>query len=179
MTKKGAFYAAISILCLGGLWYLRHRTDRKADKQISSQALPKKDNAEFIIDETHHKITTVSRQPNGSGGPGSIVQRSSYLPPHAKVEIGNDGSIKVDARIWGTELSPQFGFAYSDKARAFLGLSVLYYNRLELVPFVAIGISHIDGRIGAALAYNVYSNTRLFVGMQTNGTPVGGISFNF
>ena len=180
-TRKVIYASILTGLLVYG-WRARHKADRRADEQISSQSLPLQDSGKVIVDEQRHTITTVVAH---SGRPGSNassqpIRRTVYLPPHAAVEIKKDGSIKVDARTWGTEVSPWLGFAYSDRARVALGLDLLYWHRWELGPFVGFTISGpFSARIGAKVSFNVWSNTSLYVGIDNRGTSTGGICFKF
>jgi len=182
MSYRKAAYASFlaGLLILG--WRSLHKVNRHTDEQISSQTSPPTDNAKIIVDEQRHTITTVVANPGrpGSKGNSQPVGRTIYLPPHASVEVGKDGSIKVNARTWGTEVSPWLGFAYSDRARLTLGLDLLYWHRWEVGPFIGFAISGpFSVRAGARVSFNVWSNTSLYVGVDNRGTPTGGISFKF
>lgn len=172
LKKKVIYYAICAVLVCLGFWYVRVHT-RKVSGQISSQTLAPDVQEKLIISQALHSIISIKR----TGG--DVKTSTSYLPRRAAIEIGEDGNVKVIAPQWGTELAPQFGLAYSDKARLSLGVGVFYWRNMELVPFLGVGLSKFDARLGVAVSYNVWSNTHLFVGIQTDKTPVGGVSFNF
>lgn len=176
MTKtRKAFYAtSCALLLCVGYWIARKRTTR-AVQQIRSTILAPNVEEKLIVSQEQHKITVIKR--NKTGGNSTST---TYLPSHSAIEISRDGSVKVSAPQWGTELVPTFGFGYSDKARLVLGANVLYVKRFDVMPFLGIGVSgKVDGRLGMAISYNAYSNTHLFCGLQSNGGIVGGVSFNF
>ncbi len=169
--KRGLVYALI-LLVVGTAYWLLRRHDARVDKAISSTTLAPTDQAKIIVDEKHHVITTIVR-----GGP---VKRT-FLPPHVtSVTFGKDGKVTVSARSFGTEASPFIGFTYSDNARLAVGLDLLYWHRWEVGPFIATSVSgRLSVRAGLKVSYNVYSNTSLFVGIDNQKTPTGGISFKF
>jgi hypothetical protein len=168
--KRGAIYAGI-IAALSVLWWGLHKRDGKMDQQISRPILMPSEAAKIILDPTHHTVVTVTRT-------GPVKQ--TYLPPHVvSVTVGQDGKVTVTSRAWGTEISPFIGLGFSDKARIVLGLDLIYWHRWEAGPYVGLGFGPVSCRVGVRVAYNVWNNTSLFLGVDNKGAPNGGLSVKF
>lgn len=184
MRLKGALYvAAIAVLLVLG-YFWRRKLDAKADSQVVSHALPKEDKAKYIVDENRHELIEIEHTPAPSGAEtqGSVV-RTTYLPPRASIEIRKDGTVVVTARQFGTECVPFIGAVVDSEihGRAIVGVNLLYWHRWELGVGPSMGVLGLrpDLRVFGAVAYNVWSNTSVFVGIDNHKAAYVGAAIKF
>ena len=167
-VRKVVHVVIVCGLIVGG-WFGLRGCNKKVDKGVINMVLGPQDTHKLIIDPKKHTLTDVSHK-------GITVQ---YLPnTPTGIVVKKTGEIVVLGRKGGTEFSPSLGFAYSDTARLFLGAGLLSWQKWELNLGLAPTVS---GRFSltaiASISYNIYSNTSLFVGIDTRHSPVGGITF--
>lgn len=173
-TKIKLSLLLILIVILG---YALHQCNKPqtviANKKQIQQLAP--DDRELIhYNETNHTVTITTKQ-------GTTTTEYSRNPT---VHIENNEAVKVDRHDYGFETEPYVGFGIHDRPRIELGASLFYYNRWDLgVGIAASTNSNLSVnewiRGEAMISYNVYSNTNLFVGVDTSKTVNGGIFFRF
>jgi hypothetical protein len=153
-TKAVTYASLVAILLLYG-WFRLRRHDNASDHSISSVVLPTTDREKLIVDEHTHTITIVSRTVVGK-----TQSKKEFLPPHASFEVKNDGTVKVQTRAYGTEISPSVGFGIGTDVtlRAAGNVGLLYAWRIEAGLGVASGSRLSSARFLASIGYNVYDN---------------------
>lgn len=176
--RKGIIYVTIAALLLAGVWYLLHKKNKKVDQQIAAPILTPTENAKIIIDQKHHTVTHVTRSSTGK-----TETRKSYLNPHGPVSIveRKDNTTVLIQRTWGTMVEPFAGFALGSdlRARVALGANVFYVQRWELGGGLVAGNDIRDTRLFAQVAYNVYGNCFVAVGVDHKQTAqlIAGLKF--
>lgn len=170
--KQGAIYAAV-FACVLSLWRCSRRHTASVNEQVSRETLPQADNQKFIIDEKRHTVTILAREPNRPGRNGNnesgVSKRRLYLPPHASIEVGKDGKVRVTGATWGGEISPFVGgsLASDFRFRLVFGANLVYFRRWEIGPGLALNLSEVrDLRLLAHLSYNVYGNLFVSAGLD-------------
>ncbi len=181
MRLKGILYGLGIIAIIGAFIFQRLRHDRKADAQTVSQTLPAQDKAEYIIDTPHHQLITVARKVDEYGRP-EIVSTKTFLAPHAKLEVRQDGSIVVTQRVWGTEFAPYMGETFDSelRIRTVLGVNGFFYRRWEVGGGLALRPEDIrDVRVFVSGGYNAYSNVLFTVGVDNHKAVSIGVAIKF
>lgn len=114
---------------------------------------------------------------------GRIERKTDYRPPEAKTEvvIDNDGRVYITSRRWGTCFSPGIGFSVGVERRVLVDVKLFYYTRWGLVAGTPV-TKFTRGWEGpyAAVSYNVYKGTGLFLGYAPLGArPIAGLRVSF
>lgn len=178
MTKtRGVIYAICAALVICALWYVRRGHDKKVTAEIHSTVLPPEDQVKVIVDPSHHSITTVTH-----GKDGKTDTRSTFLPRSgASVDVRKNGSVLVTAPKWGTEVNPFMGFALGSdiRARAALGVNLLYVQRWELGGGLLLSNDIHDTRVFAHVSYNAYGSIFIAGGIDNRKTAqlIAGLKF--
>lgn len=160
--------AIITLLVVIGLVTFKacRMLQKKQDSDARSTVLGPDERGKIIVDPVKHKITTVTRNTDGT-----IKATDTYLPDRPSVITEDkNGKVKVVTQKFGTEVRPYFGIggALDATARAHAGTDLWYYKKLDLgvgLDFNAGVFKELnafsDTRISANASYNVYSNTSL------------------
>lgn len=155
-------------ILLGGYLWLKHRiNDVLVPPHVT---LPKNDKELLHYNENTHIITVTT-----SKGTTTTYSRNPT------VEVRKDGTVKVDAHVWGLEHDPIIGFGYQDTARFYGGVNLLYIRQFDL--FVAVGMPASQGRIFIKPliggSWNVWRDCALNVGVNPFApAPEVGIFFS-
>lgn len=177
MSKtKGVLYGLGIIAVIVAGWLVLHRRNIRTDAQTGSQTLPAQDKAKYVIDEKHHTITTISRV-----GKSNAVVRRTFLAPNASITVRKDGSVVVDARSWGTEVTPFIGTTFDSEfhIRTTLGVNGFYWQRWEFGGGLSIRASDLDPRVFVGVSYNVYSNILLTAAIDNHKAVSVGVALKF
>lgn len=114
---------------------------------------------------------------------GRIERKTDYRPPEAKTEIviDNDGEVHVISRSWGPCFSPGVGGALASGGVVVVDVKLFYYRRWGLVAGVPVTkITRDWAGPYAAVSYNVYKGTGLFLGYAPLGArPIAGLRVSF
>ena len=169
-TKR--YLIVFGLLVMGAGWLYMRGCDKRVDTNTSSTTLSPNVAEKLIVNPANHTLTIVK----SSGGSQTI-----FLPDRpSSIEVGKDNKVQVTVRAYGTEAAPFIGFAYSDQARLALGVSGLYYKRLDLGAALFPSVSgRFSVRAGVMVSYNLYSNSSLFLGVTNTLNPIGGLSLKF
>ncbi len=181
MRLKGILYGLGIIAALLCAWLVQRKRDTKQDLQTVSQALPAQDKAEYIIDAPHHQLITVARKADEHGR-SEIVSTKTFLAPHAKLEVRQDGAIVVTQRVWGTEFAPYMGETFDSelRIRTVLGVNGFFYKRWEVGGGLALRPEDIrDVRMFVGGGYNAYSNVLFTVGIDNHKAISIGVAIKF
>jgi len=158
-----AVIGAVVALLLGGYFYLKaHIRDVLMPPHVT---LPANDKELVSFDVNRHTVTVTTDK-------GTTRQYSR----DGAVEIRKDGTVKVDAHAWGTELRPFLGVGYSDTGRAYVGCHLFYFRQFD--AGASFGWTA-DNRKPAfqpmlSIGWNFWSNTSLNIGI--NPLTIAGIS---
>ena len=153
LSLKGI--AVIAAILLGAFLYLLHRIhDIIVPPQI---ALLAKDKELIAYNENRHILTVTTAK-----GTTTAYSRNP------SVEVLKDGTVKVNADKWGTEVRPFLGVGYSDTGRAYVGCQLFYFHQFDAAA--SFGWTA-DNRKPAfqpmlSVAYNFWSNTSINVGLN-------------
>ncbi len=163
--KRIAVIALIVLVALVS-WKGCRMLQKKQDSAATSTVLGPDERGKIIVDPTKHKITTVTRNPDGTE-----KIKDTYLPDRPSVITEDkNGKVKVVTQKFGTEVRPYLGVggALDGTPRVHAGSDLWYYKKLDLgvgLDFNAGVFSSIadfrDTRISANASYNVWSNTSL------------------
>lgn len=172
------------LLILGYIW--RFKSDAGIETQIRATTLPKEDKAKYIIDEKRHELIEITHAPidpasGGEDGSGT-VERRTYLPPHASIELRKDGTVVVTARTWGTEIQPFVGLAgATDRSfTAQAAVSLLYVQRWEFGGGLSVNVRDVhDVRAVLTASHNFYSNAVAYVGIDNHKAVSVGVGLKF
>lgn len=137
-------------------------------KPLIPSVLPPNDTEQLLIDPVKHKITILT-----PSGPKVIT-----LPDHiTTIDIHKDGTVKVTAPQFGFETRPFIGLGLGQGLRLYAGADLGYWKKLDIGLGVGTprlldksGMQFNDVRIGVFTSYNVYDNTRLTLGLDTQKT---------
>lgn len=132
--------------------------------------LPKEDKEQIIVDTRHHTITRVTEK-------GTQV---TYLPEKPTViDLRKGGDVVVHSPQYGYQVRPYVGLVFSDDARGALGLDLFYFKRLNVGMGMALRFDGRDGRLYAALSYNVSGNMYAAVTLDHKKTPGAMLALRF
>lgn len=161
--KKYVTVAVILVLALFG-YKACERLQKKQDSDAKSTVLKPNEKSKIIVDPVNHKITTVTRNLDGT-----TKSKDTYLPDRPSVITeDNNGKVTVETRKFGVEHRPYIGLGGSldGSARFHTGADLWYYKKLDLgagLDFnanIAKEVSEFrDTRLSINASYNVYSNT--------------------
>lgn len=139
---------------------------KKQDSDANSTILKPEERGKIIVDPVKHKITTVSRNPDGT-----IKTKETYLPDRPSVITEDkNGKVRVVTQKFGTEMRPYLGVggALDGTPRVHAGADLWYFRKLDLgagLDFNAGVMRSIadfrDTRLSVNASYNVWSNTSL------------------
>lgn len=139
---------------------------KKQDSAAESTVLGPDERGKIIVDPVKHKITTVTRNSDGT-----TRSKDTYLPDRPSVITeDNNGKVTVVTRKFGTEVRPYVGIggALDGTARAHFGSDLWYYKKLDLGLGLDLNAGVFkelsafrDTRLSANASYNIYSNTSL------------------
>jgi hypothetical protein len=148
-------------LLLGGYFWLKHHI--LAAVTPAHVTLPAKDKELIHYNSNTHIITVTTAK-----GTTSTYSRNPT------VEIGKNGSVKVDAHTWGFEASPFMGLAYALHGGVILGgVDVFYFKRLDLGLGLAINPTLLQGSgLFIGVGYQVYDNMSMGVGLDNHQIPM-------
>jgi len=161
-------YVILALIAALGVFGFKacRKIQEKQDKDASSTVLKPDERGKIIVDPVKHKITTITRNPDGTE-----KVKETYLPDRPSVITEDkNGKVKVVTQKFGTEVRPYLGVggALDGTPRVHAGSDLWYYKKLDLgvgLDFNAGVFSSIadfrDTRISANASYNVYSNTSL------------------
>lgn len=158
-----AAIAAIIALLLGAYMWMKVRIH---DVLLPPRVVLSANDKELVsFDANRHTVTVTTDK-------GTTHQYSR----DGTVEIRKDGTVKVDAHAWGTELRPFLGLGYSDTGRAYVGCQLFYWHQFD--AGASFGWTA-DNRKNAfqpmlSLGWNFYSNTSLNLGI--NPLTIAGLS---
>ncbi len=163
--KKIAITTLIVVIALLS-WKGCRMLQKKQDSDAQSTVLKPDERGKIIVDPVKHKITTVSRNADGTE-----KVKDTYLPDRPSVITEDkNGKVTVVTQKFGTEVRPYIGVggALDGTPRLHVGSDLWYYKKLDLgagLDFnarVMSGISYFsDTRLSINASYNVYSNTSL------------------
>lgn len=136
--------------------------------QVPASVLPKNDKEQIIVDPFHRTMQVVTA--NG-------IKQTTLPDRPSKIDILRDGSVKITASQFGTELCPYLGVGFTLRGGvALYGVDLLYFKKLDLGLGLSTNPSRIqDMSIFLGISYNVYSNTAITVGIDNRQTPMIGI----
>jgi hypothetical protein len=142
--------------------------DKKKDLKTGSELLAQAEEEAIIIDPVRGSIKIVK--------PGSV--RTLDLPDRpTRVSILKNGSVKVVAPQYGTELRPFLVGAYDlNGGKLGIGSDFYYYKRFDLGGGLLVNPSQVkDTTIFVGISYFVYSNTSVTLGINNQLRPMVGI----
>jgi len=141
-----------------------HRDSAK----VSATVLPKLDKEQIIVDPFHHTIQVVT---------SSGVKQTTLPDRPTKIDILKDGTVKITASQFGTELRPFLGVGFTLRSGVVLyGVDLLYWKKLDLGLGFSTSPTRIqDTSIFLGVSYNVWSNTSISLGVDNRQTPMIGI----
>jgi len=178
IKSKLKLYAILGLIAALGVFGFKacRKIQKTQDTAAVSTILKPNEERKVIIDPIKHKITTVTRNPDGS-----TKTRETYLPDRPTQIIENkDGTIKIIVRKFGTEVRPYIGVGFGDVTRIQIGTDVFYYKKLDLGLGLGFNPTKLkDIRPNLNLSYNVYSNTSLFIGVDSHRDILGGLKVRF
>jgi hypothetical protein len=123
--------------------------------------------------------------------PGQPAQPPVHIyqpdPGSTTINIDTHGNVTYQVRQFGVGFQPGIGVSYSDRLRVDLDARVVYFKRFGLNAGLAFtggsSVSLLDiVRPYGAVSYtpfDKYQNTSIFVGIQINRTPIGGLRVRF
>lgn len=155
-------YAITAVIILMGLFGFKacRKVQQKQDKQATSTVLAPNEKRKVILDPIHKKITTITRNPDGTE---KITD--TYLPDRpSTITEDNNGKITIVTRKFGTEVRPYLGVgaAFDGTPRVHLGADLFYFHRMDFGLGIDDNPSHMkDVRGNLNLSYNFYSNTSI------------------
>lgn len=162
--------AGLVILGTVYAWDKLREKDKLAVDAICAPVLQPNEKAKVIIDTKHKTIETVTDKGT----------KTTYLGDHSSVTLDKQGNLTVVSRTWGTEVAPFIGLSYGDKMRLAAGAGLLYFHKWDLNVGLAAAVSGGGGiKAFAAVSYNVYNNSHLFVGVDNKLNPIGGFAVRF
>lgn len=139
---------------------------KKQDSDARSTVLGPDERGKIIVDPVKHKITTVTRNADGSE-----KVKDTYLPDRPSVITEDkNGKVTVVTQKFGTEVRPYLGVggALDGSPRVHAGADLWYFHKLDLgagLDFnagVMRSVSEFsDTRLSVNASYNVWSNTSL------------------
>lgn len=155
--------------------------DKYIDNNINSPLLQPNEKEKIIVEPERHKIKIITHVSK------SDDVKEAYFNDrgHTSVVINKDNSVTVNSRSWGTEFNPFIGLSYGDVFRLPVGFNFFYYRRFDLGFSVAPSLlfnKDFSVRGQVLLGYGLsgqFSNTHLFLGIDTKLEPVGGLYLRF
>lgn len=105
---------------------------------------------------------------------------SQYVPENATVEIKKNGEVLTHVQEVGLSHDPYVGLSVGDKPRLQVGMNLLYANRISLGTGIGFGLDRPDSfltiaRLNVNVSYNIYRDTRVFIGVDHTGALLGGV----
>lgn len=157
--KKYAILGLIIVLGLFGFKGCR-KLQKKQDTDAKSTVLAPNDKGKIIVDPVHHKITTITRNTDGTE---KITD--TYLPDRpSTITEDKNGKVTIVTHKFGTEVRPYLGVggAFDGTPRVHGGVDFFYYHRMDLGVGLDTNPSNLkDVRGNLNLSYNFYSNTSI------------------
>lgn len=164
-VKKVVIIALILLTALAS-WKGCRMLQKKQDSAAQSTVLAPNEKGKIIVDPVKHKITTVTRNPDGT-----TKSKDTYLPDRPSVITeDNNGKVTVKTQTFGTEVRPYLGVggALDGTPRVHAGADLWYFHKLDLgagLDFNAGVFNSVqnfrDTRLSANASYNFWSNTSL------------------
>jgi hypothetical protein len=123
--------------------------------------------------------------------PGQPAQPPVHIyqpdPGSTTINIDTHGNVTYQVRQFGVGFQPGIGVSCSDRLRVDLDARVVYFKRFGLnagLAFAAgsgVSLANIVKPYGALTytPFDKFANTSVFVGMQLDKTPIGGIRVRF
>lgn len=147
--------AISAALLLAAFLWLRHVTNGAVDI-VASKPLPANVKERVTFNDTKHVVSvTTAKGTTASYGRNPTV------------EIGIDGTVKVNSSTWGVEADPFLGIGYQSASRIYLGLNGFYYRRAD--AFAAVGFPFRGDHSIAPLvgvSYNFWRNSAVGIGLN-------------
>lgn len=181
MLKQRLLWEAFKVLGVFSIWFFITRACQPPPEpgEIVSRGLKPNEQEKITIKPgriEHHKKL----------GDGRIERKTAYRPPEAKTEvvIDNDRQVSVTSRRWGPCFSPGIGFSVGSvgiERCVLLDVKLFYYSHWGFVAGVPV-TKFTRGWEGpyAAVSYNVYKGTGLFLGYAPLGArPIAGLRVSF
>ncbi len=181
-------YALIAALIFGAYKYIETRSLLSLFNGQKQQilSLQKGQKRMVKIDFRRKEMTTVVRKDDGSED--TITRHFSGLRRATIIE-NDDGSVELSAPTLGLTLEPGFS-SFLSRGRPHLGLDLewFYWRRFGLSSGAGIG-SRVEDRNDKSLSFGAYPlainynaplkwtpNTNLFIGIDDQMNPTGGLS---
>jgi hypothetical protein len=147
--------AAIALVFLGLFLWLKYKIhDVAVPKQV---ILPVQDKELISFNENSNTLTVTT-----------VTGTTKEYSRNPTVEIQKNGSVKIDAHAYGTELRPFIGLGYSDTGRVYVGCDLLYFHAFD--AGVSFGWTANANRPAfqplLSVGYDFYSNSSLNVGFD-------------
>ncbi len=142
----------------------------RANPGLPSPAILKPgDKEEILVDPTRHTITIVT--PHG-------VTQTTLPDKPSTITLRDNGDVKVSAPQIGFQHRPFIGLGFANKWRFIGGCDLFYFKKLDFGPGLSFEPNQpFDTmRLNALLSYNVWSNTRVGVGIDHLGQFSGFVS---
>jgi len=154
--------------------YKLHSCNKPVISKSVSDSLKPNEKEKVSYNQQTHVITDVKDN-------GTITKEYGRNPTFT---VNKNGTITMSRNDWGFEHLPFVGFAMHDTPRVHLGVSLFYYNRWDANLSLALTTSSTSVisdwvRPTLSISYNVYSNTNLFVGVDSHKYPCAGVFLRF
>lgn len=160
----------IAAILLGVYFWLTHRLSGSAATAGPQVVLPKGIKEQVTYNDKTHKVRITTEK-------GTTYTYSR----DPTIEVKDDGTLAVNAHIWGLERRYFGGLGYCDGPRGYVGMQFFYWHQFDLSG--AVGITTDKNRRALQLvvgpSWNPYSNTSLhlavnLVPMATSQPPQVG-----
>lgn len=170
-------YAILALVAALGLFGFKacRKIQKDQDQTANSHVLKPDERGKIIVDPVNHKITTITRNPDGS-----IKTTETYLPDRpSTITEDKNGKVTIVTRKFGTEIRPYLGMggALDGTPRVHVGSDLWYWHKLDLgagIDFNAGAFGAVskfnDTRVNVNASYNVYSNTSLGLSFDNRKT---------
>lgn len=117
-----------------------------------------------IVDPIHHTITTITDKGT----------KTTTLPDHpSSVTLKDNGDVIVTAKQFGREIRPFVGIGYAQEAKFYLGTDLFFWKKLDLGTAISLNQGV---KLVGLVSMNLYSNTRVSIGVDNKGAINGAFT---
>ena len=168
LSKKS--YILFSIVTLGIVaLFLKFRScDRQKDVNNETTTLAPNESEKIIVDPVRHKITVVTRE---------HVKTLTLPDRPSSISLLKHDGVKINSPQFGTEIRPFLGAAYTlEGGKLVGGVEVFYWKSLDAGLGISVNPKLVqDTRCVFNIAYMIYSNSSIFLGLDNHTVPMVGV----